>query len=200
MNVLVACEYSAIVRDAFLNAGHYALSCDLLDSESEKGDHWKGDVMRCLHHTDDWDLVIMHPPCTYLCVSGNRWYGKGQSKHYKREEAIEWTALLWNMAIQKSLRVCMENPVGVLSSLWRPPDQYIQPWEFGHKEMKKTGLWLQNLPLLQPTEVLTPPPADSPEYYEWQRVWRMAPGEARSKERSRFFTGIAKAMVEQWSW
>ena len=199
MNVLVACEYSGIVRDAFLDAGHYALSCDLLATESDKGDHWHGDIMKCLYHTDDWDLIIMHPPCTHLCVSGNRWYGKDQPGHHKREEAIEWTALLWSMACQKSLRVCMENPVGVLSSVWRPPDQYIQPYEYGHKESKKTGLWLQNLPLLKPTDKL-PLPSCPDEWLEWQRVWRMAPGPERGKERSRFFTGIAKAMVEQWSW
>ena len=103
------------------------------------------------------------------------------------------------MACQKSLRVCMENPVGVLSSVWRAPDQYIQPYEFGHKESKKTGLWLQNLPLLKPTDKLELPSCPE-EWLEWQKVWRMPPGPDRGKERSRFFTGIAKAMVEQWSW
>jgi hypothetical protein len=199
MNVLVACEYSAIVRDAFLEAGHYALSCDLLPSESNKGDHWHGDVMNCLYHTDDWDLIIMHPPCTHICVSGNRWYGKGQDYHSKRIEAVEWTALLWNLACQKSLRVALENPVGVLSTLWRSPDQYIQPYQFGHKQSKKTGLWLQNLPLLQPTKIL-PLPTDQREWLEWQAVWRCPPGPERGKIRSRFFEGIADAMAAQWSW
>jgi site-specific DNA-cytosine methylase len=205
MNVLVACEYSGIVRDAFLDAGHYAMSCDILPSESERthplGDHWHGDVMNCLYHTGDWDLIIMHPPCTHLCVSGNRWYGKGQPGHDKRIEAVEWTALLWNLACQKSLHVVLENPVGVLSSLWRPPEQYVQPHQFGHPEFKKTGLWLTpGLPKLKPTNQLVVPESNSSQYHEWMRVWRMAPGPERGKERSRFFTGIAAAMAEQWSW
>lgn len=201
MDVLVGCEYSGIVRDAFLDAGDYALSCDLLPTESDKGDHWHGDIFECLRNTGPWDLIVMHPPCTHLCVSGNRWYGKGQAYYNKRIEAIEWTSRLWNAAIQKSLWVAFENPVGVLSSAWRKPDQYIQPWHFGHKEMKKTGLWLTpGLPLLQPTDIITPPDPDTPEYMEWQKVWRMAPGPDRGKLRSRFFEGIAKAMAEQWPW
>lgn len=204
MNVLVACEYSGIVRDSFIDAGHYAMSCDILPSESERthppGDHWHGDIMNCLYHTDDWDLIIMHPPCTYICVSGNRWYGEGQPGNDKRIEAVEWTALLWNLACQKSLRVALENPVGVLSSKWRAPDQYIQPWEYGHPEFKKTGLWLENLPMLKATNIIPPPTRGTPEYIEWMRVWRMSPGPERAKDRSRFFTGIAAAMAEQWSW
>ncbi len=203
MDVLIGCEYSGIVRDAFTRAGHYALSCDLLPTESEylPGDHWHGDIFECLRNTGPWDLIIMHPPCTHLCVSGNRWYGKGQAKHHKRKEALEWTSRLYETACQNSLHVAFENPVGVLSSQWRAPDQYIQPWQFGHMEMKKTGLWLTSgLPLLQPTRILTPPKPGDEDYYAWQRVWRMAPGPNRSKERSRFFTGIADAMAEQWSW
>lgn len=203
MDVLIGCEYSGIVRDAFTRAGHYALSCDLLPTESEylPGDHWHGDIFECLRNTGPWDLIIMHPPCTHLCVSGNRWYGKGQAKHYKRKEALKWTSGLYEAACLNSLHVAFENPVGVLSSQWRPPDQYIQPYQFGHKEMKKTGLWLTaGLPLLQPTDVLTPPSPYDADYYEWQRVWRMAPGPNRSKDRSRFYTGIADAMAEQWSW
>ena len=141
----------------------------------------------------------MHPPCTHLCVSGNRWYGEGQPGHDKRIEAIEWTTLLWNIACQKALYVALENPVGVLSSVWRKPDQYIQPYEYGHKESKKTGLWLQNLPKLKPTDVL-PLPGSGDEWLEWQKVWRMPPGPDRGKLRSRFFEGVAEAMVEQWSW
>ena len=202
MDVLVGCEYSGIVRDAFLDAGHYALSCDLLPTESDKGDHWHGDIFECLRNTSSWDLIILHPPCTHLCVSGNRWYGRGQPGHHKRLEAIEWTAKLINLAQTKSQFVVVENPVGVLSKEWGPASQYIQPWQFGHQEMKKTGLWLSpGLPLLQPTKVITPPgPEDHEEYYRWQRIWRMAPGPNRGKERSKFFPGIAKAMAEQWSW
>ena len=202
MDVLVGCEYSGIVRDAFLDAGHYALSCDLLPTESDKGDHWHGDIFECLRNTDTWDLIILHPPCTHLCVSGNRWYGKGQAHHGKRLEAIEWTKRLHRAARQKALHVAIENPVGVLSSEWRPPEQYVQPWQFGHEEMKKTGLWLTpGLPNLAPTDIIVPPdPSDHEEYMRWQRVWRMPPGPNRGKERSRFFPGIAKAMAEQWSW
>jgi len=201
MDVLVGCEYSGIVRDAFLDAGHYALSCDILPTESDKGDHWHGDIFECLRNTDSWDLIILHPPCTHLCVSGNRWYGKGQEGHDKRLKAIEWTKQLYRAATQKAVHVAIENPVGVLSSEWRPPEQYVQPWQYGIQEMKKTGLWLTpGLPLLQPTRIITPPKPDDPDYLAWQRVWRMPPGPNRGKERSRFFPGIAKAMAEQWSW
>lgn len=203
MDVLVGCEYSGIVRDAFLDAGHYALSCDLLPTESDKGDHWHGDIFECLRNTGPWDLIVLHPPCTHICVSGNRWYGKGQPHHHKRIEALKWTAKLIELAQLKSLHVAVENPVGVLSSEWGPASQYIQPWQFGHEEMKKTGLWLSpGLPTLEPTDILTPPDPieDREEYMRWQKVWRMAPGPNRGKERSRFFTGIAKAMAEQWTW
>ncbi len=201
MDVLVGCEYSGIVRDAFTKAGHYALSCDLLPTESDKGDHWHGDIFECLRNTGPWDLIVMHPPCTHLCVSGNRWYGKGQAYNNRRIEAIEWTSRLWAAATQKSLYVAFENPVGVLSSVWRKPDQYIQPWEYGHHEFKKTGLWLNGgLPLLQPSRIITPPDPGTPEYMSWQKVWRMSPGPDRGKLRSRFFEGIAKAMADQWSW
>jgi len=201
MDVLVGCEYSGIVRDAFIDAGHYALSCDLLPTESDKGDHWQGDIFQCLRNTEHWDLIIMHPPCTHLAVSGNRWYGRGQSSHYKRLEALEWTKKLWDAATQQSLHVAFENPVGVISDAIGKPRQYIQPWEYGHQEFKKTGLWLTpGLPDLQPTRVLMPPEPGTQEYLDWQRVWRMPPGPNRGKERSRFFPGIAKAMAEQWSW
>lgn len=200
MRVLVGCEYSGIVRDAFLAAEHYALSCDLLPSESDKGDHWQGDILSCLYETDDWDLIILHPPCTYLAVSGNRWYGKGQKHHGKRLESQRWTEELWSTAKRKALRVVLENPVGTLNDVLGKPAQYIQPWQYGHPEFKKTGLWLHNVSKLQPTRVITPPRIGTPEYHAWQRVWRMAPSPDRGKERSRFFPGIAEAMVEQWSW
>ena len=201
MDVLVGCEYSGIVRDAFIDAGHYALSCDLLPTESTKGDHWHGDIFECLRNTSDWDLIIMHPPCTYMAVSGNRWYGRGQDHHDKRISSLAWTERLWDAACQQSLHVAFENPVGVLNDVLGKPRQYIQPWEYGHPEFKKTGLWLTaGLPNLQPTRIMTPPEPGTREYLDWQRVWRMPPGPNRGKERSRFFTGIAKAMAEQWSW
>ena len=201
MDVLVGCEYSGIVRDAFLDAGHYALSCDLLPTESNTGDHWHGDIFECLRNTEHWDLIIMHPPCTHLCVSGNGTYARGHPDHRKRLLALEWTSKLWQAATQQCLHVAFENPVGVLADALGKPRQYIQPWQFGHPEMKKTGLWLTpGLSDLQPTKILTPPKPGTSEYYEWQRVWRMSPGPNRGKERSRFFPGIAKAMAEQWTW
>ena len=201
MNVLVGCEYSQIVRDAFLTRGHFAMSCDLLPAEKEYGDHWQGDIFNCLYHTDDWDLIILHPPCTYLAVSGNRWYGKGQPYHHLRCDAQVWTKNLWDTARQKALHVVLENPVGVLNEVLDKPTQYIQPWHYGVPEFKKTGLWTTpGVPLLEPTEVLTPPEPGTKEYLDWQRVWRMAPGPDRAKERSRFFPGIAAAFADQWSW
>jgi site-specific DNA-cytosine methylase len=184
VNVLVGCEYSGIVRDAFIDAGHDAMSCDLLPSESDKGEHIQGDIFDAMD-LSRWDLIILHPPCTALCVAGNRHYSGTDA----RRKAINWTVDLWFRAIHTARRVAMENPVGVLSSAWEPPSQYIQPWQFGHGETKKTGLWLWKLPPLIPTDIV--------EGREG-RIWRMAPSPDRPKERSRFYTGIAKAMAEQW--
>jgi hypothetical protein len=203
VNVLVGCEYSGIVRDAFLNHGHYALSCDLLPTESvrERGDHWHGDIFQCLENTRKWDLIVLHPPCTALAVSGNRWYGKGMVNHQLRKEALVWTHALWQTARDRAKYVAMENPVGVLNSIMGFPPQYIQPWEYGHQEFKKTGLWLSpDLPDLQPTRIITPPDPirDQEEYRAWQKVWNMPPSLDRGKIRSRFFTGVADAMAKQW--
>jgi site-specific DNA-cytosine methylase len=190
VNVLVGCEYSGIVRDAFIDAGHNAFSCDLLPSESDKGTHFQCDVFEAidtaqLPYFRYWDLIILHPPCTALCVAGNRHYSGTE----ERQEAIKWTLKLWRYACDRGWMVAMENPVGVLSSAWHPPDQYIQPWQFGHGETKKTGLWLNDLPKLEPTEIV--------EGRE-QRIWKMGPSPDRPKERSRFYSGIAKAMAKQW--
>jgi hypothetical protein len=201
LNVLVGCEYSGIVRDAFIRAGHYAMSCDILPSESPNGDHWQGDIVNCLMATDEWDLIILHPPCTALCVSGNRWYGRGQPHHGRRKKAGIWTSNLWNLALERSPYVALENPVGVLKDFINAPVQYIQPWQFGHPEFKKTGLWLsKGLPRLRPANPLQPPDSQKePERYrEWQRVWNMPPSATRGKERSRFFSGIGDAMADQW--
>jgi site-specific DNA-cytosine methylase len=188
MNILVACEYSGVVREAFKKKGHNAWSCDLLDAEDGSVFHKKQDCMVAI--AEGWDIIIMHPPCTHLAVSGNRWYGTGMPGHDKRVEAAQWTLQLWRLAKQYSPKVCMENPVGVLSNYGElPKPQYIQPWMFGHGETKKTGLWLYNLPYLVPTDVV--------EGRE-QRVWKMAPSEDRWKERSRTFTGIGEAMATQW--
>jgi len=182
VKVLVACEYSGTVRDAFLRAGHYALSCDLLPCESTaSGDHYQGDVRNVLDH--GWDLMIAHPPCTHLAVSGARWF---KDKKAQQEEALDFVRLLLNAPVE---RIALENPVSIISSHIRKPDQIIQPWMFGHGETKATCLWLKNLPLLKPTNIV-----DGRE----QRIHRMPPGPDRWKERSRTFVGIATAMSEQW--
>lgn len=186
MRVFVGCEYSATVGLAFVKRGHEVLTCDLLPTEKPYVPHFQGDVFEGMAQRGEWDLIVLHPPCTHLAVSGNRWYAGTK----EREEAIEWTGAVWRAAIEASPRVALENPVGALSTAWRPPDQYIQPWQFGHPESKKTGLWLHGLSKLEPTH-------EKPEKIE-ERVWRMGPSPDRAKERSRFFSGIAKAMAEQW--
>ena len=180
MKVLVGCEFSGIVRDAFAKAGHHAMSCDTLDTESP-GLHYKGDVLDVLD--DGWDIGIFHPPCTHLAVSGARWF---KDKQEEQEEALEFVRKLLDAPIP---RICLENPVSVISTRIRKPDQVIQPWMFGHGETKKTCLWLKNLPPLRPTKVV-----DGRE----PRVHREPPGKDRWKNRSRTFRGIADAMQEQW--
>lgn len=162
MKVLIACEFSGVVRDAFIKAGHDAMSCDLLPTE-RSGQHYHGDVLDIIN--DGFDLMIAHPPCTYLTVSAEWAYKDVQKKKIKpgtlvgaerkaaREEAIEFFMALANADIEK---ICIENPVGVMSSRWRKPDQYIQPYEYGHDASKRTGLWLKNLPPLKPTKYIEP--------------------------------------------
>ena len=180
MKVLVACEYSGVVRDAFTRKGHYAMSCDLLDTEVI-GNHYKGDVWDVIN--DGWDLMICHPPCTHLAVSGARWF---KEKQKEQTEALEFVELLLNAPIPK---ICLENPVSIISSRIRKPDQIIQPWQYGHGETKATCLWLKNLPLLKPTNIVEGREA---------RVHKMPPGPNRWKERSRTFQGIADAFADQW--
>lgn len=181
MKVLVACEYSGVVRRAFKERGHEVTSCDLLSAEDgEQVDHYKGNVFDIIH--EGWDLMIAHPPCTALCVSGNRHYTGTQA----REDALSFFQRFLEAPIE---RICVENPVGVVSSRIAPPSQYVQPWQFGHGETKKTGLWLKNLPLLTPTNIVE---GRAP------RVHYMPPGPDRWKERSRTYTGIAEAMAQQW--
>lgn len=204
MRVLVGCEYSGIVRDAFIRRGHYALSCDILPTESplgEHGDHWQGDIFNCLKETDTWDLIILHPPCTCLSLSGNRWYGFGGPRADERIEAIEWTQDLWALARKKSLHVVLENPTSVIfKHLDGGRVQYWQPYEFGVPEFKKTGFFMTpGVPDLQPTNALTPPEPGTADYKKWQRVWNMAPSPTRGKDRSKFFVPVANAMAEQWS-
>lgn len=185
MRVLVACEYSGKVREAFRKLGHDAWSCDLLPADDNSPFHIQGDCVPVIQQ--GWDIIIMHPPCTALAVSGNRWYGKGMPKHSERLESIKWTTALYNLAKEHArVGVCMENPVGVLPI---KPTQYIQPWQFGHGETKKTGLWLHGLPPLEPTNIV--------EGRE-QRIWKLPPSADRWKIRSETFQGIADAMAEQW--
>jgi hypothetical protein len=180
MRVLIACEYSGVVRDAFTRKGHYAMSCDLLDTEVI-GEHYKGDVRDVIN--DGWDLMICHPPCTHLAVSGARWF---KEKQAEQKEALKFVELLLNASIPK---ICLENPISIISSRIRRPDQIIQPWQYGHGETKATCLWLKNLPLLKPTNIVEGREA---------RVHKMPPSPNRWKERSRTFQGIADAMAQQW--
>lgn len=184
MKVAVICEFSGTVRDAFTRNGHDAISFDLLPSETQ-GQHYKGDVQELpLDYWERFDLAICHPPCTHLAVSGARWF---KDKKQEQEEALQFVRWLMDLPIEK---IAIENPVSVISSRIRKADQYIQPWQFGHGETKKTGLWLKNLPLLTPTNIVDGREA---------KVHKMPPGENRWKERSRTYSGIAKAMAEQWS-
>jgi site-specific DNA-cytosine methylase len=178
--VLIACEFSGVVRDAFRARGHDAVSCDLLPSEAP-GPHIQGDVLSVLG--DGWDIMIAHPPCTHLAVSGARWF---KDKQREQAEAIAFVLMLAGAPIQ---RIAIENPIGVLSSRWRKPNQIIQPWQFGHGETKGTCLWLKNLPQLFPTDVVAGREG---------RVWREAPSPDRWKNRSRTLSGIAEAMASQW--
>ena len=181
MRVLIACEYSGIVRDALAALGHDAWSCDLLPTE-RLGNHIHGYVLDHLHR--NWDMMIAHPPCTHLAVSGARWF---KDKQPEQAEALDFVRRLMDAPIA---RIAIENPVSIISSRIRKPDQIIQPWQFGHGETKATCLWLKNLPKLVPTNIVEGREA---------RIHKMPPGPDRWKERSRTFPGIATAMATQWS-
>ena len=201
MRILIACEFSGIVRDAFIENGHYVESCDLLPTESP-GPHHQGDVIEYLNQFPDghFHLIIAHPECTKLCVSGNRHYGEGKDKYYQRVEAVEWTLMFWELAKRKGKMVCFENPVGVLHRMSEgkiPKAQYIQPHMFGHKEQKKTGLHLHRLPPLLASENVYAEMMKLPKR-ERERIHHMPPSTDRSKIRSTTFQGIADAMSEQW--
>ena len=181
MRVLVACEFSGAVRDAFILRGHDAVSCDLLPSENP-GPHVMGDVLELLAR-ESFDLMIAHPPCTHLAVSGARWF---VGKKSEQAEALSFVAALMAADVP---RIAIENPISIISSHIRKPDQIIQPWQFGHGETKATCLWLKGLPKLKPTDVVSERTA---------RVHREPPGPNRWKNRSRTLHGIAQAMAEQW--
>ena len=191
MRVLIACEYSGAVRDAFIRAGHYAASCDLLPSDSPLGDHYQCDVTAILDH--DWDLMIAHPPCTHLSVSGARWF---KGKQAKQAAALDFVRQLLDAPIP---RIALENPVSIISSRIRKPDQIIQPWMFGHEATKTTCLWLKGLPHLTPTNIvgkgarhITKSGKSLPKWYN------LPPSADRWKIRSATFQGIADAMAAQW--
>ena len=190
MRVLVACEYSGTVRDAFIRAGHDALSCDLLPTESP-GPHYQGDVRDIL--ADGWDLMIAHPPCTHLAVSGARWF---KDKQAEQAEAMDFVRLLLDAPIP---RIALENPVSIISSRIRKPDQIIQPYQYGHETTKTTCLWLKNLPPLVPTDIVgkgarhvTKSGKSLPEWYN------LPPSPDRWKIRSTTYQGIAAAMASPW--
>ena len=183
LRVLVGCEHSGVVRDAFSKLGHFAMSCDLLPSDQPDGHHYQGDIFDVIDH--DWDIGIFHPPCTHLSVSGARHMAAKREDGRKRE-ALEFVDRLMSCHIPKW---ALENPVSIISSEICKPDQIIQPWQFGHGERKATCLWLKGLPLLIPTNIVEGREA---------KVHRMAPGPNRWKERSRTYQGIADAMAQQW--
>jgi len=182
MRVLIACEYSGVTRDAFAKLGHYAMSCDLEESD-RPGLHYQGDVRDIIDN--DWDLMIAHPPCRYLGVSGIHWNSRGRGWH-ETNKAIHFVALLMNANIE---RICLENPVSLISTMIRPSDQRINPWQFGHGEKKRTCLWLKNLPLLRPTLISS---------HRHERILNLPPSKNRAKLRSRTYQGIADAMASQW--
>ena len=180
MKVLIACEYSGVVRDAFIAQGHEAVSCDLLPSDAP-GPHYQGPVEEILN--DGWDMMVAHPPCTHLAVSGARWF---KDKKEQQKDALNFVRLLLDAPIDK---IALENPVSIISSHIRKPDQIIQPWQYGHGETKKTCLWLKNLPKLLPTEIVEGREA---------RIHKMPPSKDRWKLRSTTYKGIAAAMASQW--
>lgn len=185
MNVLIACEFSGVVRDAFRAKGHNAWSCDILPHDgAEGGYHLQGDVRWWLDDDQwQWNLMIAHPPCTHLAVSGARWF---KDKQQEQKEALDFVRCLLDAPIDK---ICLENPVSIISTKIRKPDQIIQPWQFGHGETKKTCLWLKNLPPLKPTNIVEGREA---------RIHKMPPSKDRGKLRSITYQGIADAMADQW--
>lgn len=182
MKVLVACEFSQVVTVAFRDEGHEAYSCDLLPTEGNPRWHFQENVIELLKR-ERFDLGVFHPPCTYLAISGRRWF---KDRLAEQEEALDFVRMLMAAPIPK---IAIENPIGVISTKIRKPDQIIQPWQFGHGETKAICWWLKNLPLLKPTNIVEG---------RDHRILREPPSPERWKNRSRFYSGIAKAMAEQW--
>ena len=184
MKVLIACEYSGRVRDAFLAAGSEAMSCDLLPTDTP-GPHYQGNLFDVIDYP--WDLMIAHPPCTHLAVSGARYFAEKQSNG-RQQASVSFFMSLHRRAAHIPM-VAIENPICIMSRLWRKPDQIIQPWQYGHGETKATCLWLKGLPLLQPTSIVSG---------RDNRIHRMPPSPDRWKLRSQTYQGIANAMADQW--
>lgn len=201
MRVLVACERSGAVRRAFRALGHDAWSCDIEPADDGSAFHIQDDVLSWLeigspdeHYPQPWELLIAHPPCTHLAVSGSRWFPEKRADG-RQQGAIDFFMKLARAPIKK---IALEQPISIMSSAWRKPDQLIHPHQFGHPEFKATSLWLKNLPRLRPTDMLAPPLRDSEEWIAWNRVHRMPPGPDRAKKRSQTYEGIAHAFATQW--
>ena len=187
--VLVGCEESQTITKALREAGHEAYSCDLAPTRGNPAWHYQQDICEVIP-SRRWGLIILHPDCTAMAVSGNRWYGRGMPMHHKRELAIAWTVGLWELAKQYGDMVALENPVSVIFQHLNAPVCYVQPYEHGHGETKKTGFALHNLEPLKPTNLV-----DGRE----QRIWKMPPSPTRKRDRSKTFDGIAQAVVMQWA-
>ena len=201
MKILIACEYSGRIRDAFILEGHDAMSCDILPTEVP-GPHYEGDVRDILN--DGWDMMIAHPPCKYLCSSGLHWNKRIPGRQEKTEKALEFITTLWEAPIE---RVCIENPVGNINTRleFMPRPQYIQPYDFGENASKKTGLWLRGLPPLTPTEHVEGREVswNGKVYRRWANQTdsgqnRLGPSKTRGQDRARTYFGIAMAMADQW--
>lgn len=191
MAILIGCEESQTICGAFRDAGYEAYSCDLQPTRGNALWHYQDDIMNVISYSK-WDMIILHPDCTAMAVSGNRWYGNGMPMKEKRMQSILWTIALWEHAKAHSDMVALENPVSVIFPYLEQLGAeicYIQPWQHGHGETKKTGFALHNLPPIEPTNIV-----DGRE----QKVWKMPPGENRKRDRSKTFDGIAKAIVAQW--
>jgi len=192
MKILIACEFSGIVRNAFIDQGHNAVSCDLLPTE-KPGKHYIGDVRNIINNKNKWDMMIAHPPCTYLACSGARWFKKRLTE---QKEAINF---FMDLVYADIKHICIENPISIMSTIYRKPDQYIQPYEFGHPETKKTSLWLKGLSKLKPTNIVEPGYIIGKDGKRYSPIHYLYKGNKdRAKIRSRTYQGIADAMAKQW--
>lgn len=187
MVILIGCEESQTITKSFRAAGFDCYSCDLEPTRGDDEWHYQQDIMEVIP-IRQWDLIVLHPDCTKMAVSGNRWYGKGMPHHQGRLDQVKWTISLWELAKKHGARVALENPVSVIFK-YLPNVFYLQPWQHGHGETKKTGFALHNLPPLEPSNIV--------EGRE-QRVWKMPPSKTRKRDRSKTFDGVSSAIVDQW--